>query len=83
MVFVQYQRCLMWQSGKVALWQANYMFTLPAIDEKKYKRLENYGFEGTKLRFDEIGRFCAENRPKSRVIIWRYRIIFVPLHCQS
>ena len=35
------------------------------------------------LRFVEIGRFRAENRPKSMPEIWKRTINVVPLHCQS
>ena len=35
------------------------------------------------LRFAEIGRFRAENRPKSSGKIWNRTKNVVPLHCQS
>jgi len=44
---------------------------------------ENYGFEGSKLRFVQIQRIRAENRPKSRGKIWNRTKNVVPLHCQS
>jgi len=44
---------------------------------------ENYGFEATMLRFAEIGRFRAQNRPKSEAKIWNMAKNVVPLHCQS
>ncbi len=44
----------MWQSGKVAKWQANYAV--------------------------QIRQIRAENRPKSRVKIWRYAKNVVPLY---
>ena len=50
-------------------------------DEKYSSGLENYGFDASMLRFVEIGRFCAENRPKSRGKIWKRAENVVPLHC--
>jgi hypothetical protein len=41
---------------------------------------ENYGFKATMLRFVEIGRFCAENRPKSMPEIWKRTLNVVTLH---
>ena len=56
---------------------------LPAIDETYFSRLENYGFEASKLRFVQIRQIRAENRPKSRGKIWKQMKNVVPLHCQK
>ena len=44
--------------------------------------LRPFGSKRDKLerRLDEIGRFRAENRPKSRVEIWKRAENVVPLH---
>ena len=41
---------------------------------------ENYGFEHRVLRFVQIQRIRAENRPKSKGRIWRREFLFVTLH---